>query len=621
MRMNLSTLIKTVSLANLTQRNAQSETTAPKAAISDKAMIARLWRGYIWPQKSRLTLAIVFMAILAAATASYGFVIAYIVDSAQALASGETDMDALTKAKRYASLAIPVLLGITLISGVSNYIQCILANAIALNAVGDLQKQMFASVQKADYASFAREPVGNLISKFTNDVTIISNALVRTLSNIIKDVLTVLFVVGAMLWSNWQLTLLVGLIYPLAFLPIILISKRMRGDATHVQSHIGTLTSELKENFGAPRMVRAYGLEARETKRLGLSFDERIKRYLKLVTEQARIDPILEVLGGLAIAGIVVFGVFQVSANQATAGSIAAILTWVLILSPRLRALGTLNNVVQEGLAALTRVFGVIDETPDIINAKDARDLINPRGQIEFENVSFSYPDGTAAINNISFHANPGETIALVGISGGGKTTVMNLIPRLYDTNSGVIKIDGHDVKSLTQSSLRDNMALVGQNVTIFNATVAVNIGFGDLSAQREDIIQAARAAEAHEFIMALTDGYDTIIQEDGNSLSGGQKQRIAIARAFLRDAPILLLDEATSALDAETELKVQNALERLTQAPTTIMIAHRLSTIKNADRIYVLDKGEIVEIGTHASLSKKRGGAYRRLLKAQDIS
>jgi len=266
-------------------------------------------------------------------------------------------------------------------------------------------------------------------------------------------------------------------------------------------------------------------------------------------------------------------------------------------------------------------VFGVIDETPDIINAKDARDLINPRGQIEFENVSFSYPDGTAAINNISFHANPGETIALVGISGGGKTTVMNLIPRLYDTNSGVIKIDGHDVKSLTQSSLRDNMALVGQNVTIFNATVAVNIGFGDLSAQREDIIQAARAAEAHEFIMALTDGYDTIIQEDGNSLSGGQKQRIAIARAFLRDAPILLLDEATSALDAETELKVQNALERLTQAPTTIMIAHRLSTIKNADRIYVLDKGEIVEIGTHASLSKKRGGAYRRLLKAQDIS
>jgi len=588
MRMNLSTLIKTVSLANLTQRNAQSETTAPKAAISDKAMIARLWRGYIWPQKSRLTLAIVFMAILAAATASYGFVIAYIVDSAQALASGETDMDALTKAKRYASLAIPVLLGITLISGVSNYIQRILANAIALNAVGDLQKQMFASVQKADYASFAREPVGNLISKFTNDVTIISNALVRTLSNIIKDVLTVLFVVGAMLWSNWQLTLLVGLIYPLAFLPIILISKRMRGDATHVQSHIGTLTSELKENFGAPRMVRAYGLEARETKRLGLSFDERIKRYLKLVTEQARIDPILEVLGGLAIAGIVVFGVFQVSANQATAGSIAAILTWVLILSPR---------------------------------AKDARDLINPRGQIEFENVSFSYPDGTAAINNISFHANPGETIALVGISGGGKTTVMNLIPRLYDTNSGVIKIDGHDVKSLTQSSLRDNMALVGQNVTIFNATVAVNIGFGDLSAQREDIIQAARAAEAHDFIMALTDGYDTIIQEDGNSLSGGQKQRIAIARAFLRDAPILLLDEATSALDAETELKVQNALERLTQAPTTIMIAHRLSTIKNADRIYVLDKGEIVETGTHASLSKKRGGAYSRLLKAQDIS
>jgi len=258
-------------------------------------------------------------------------------------------LDALEKATRYAKLAVPVLLGITLISGIANYIQRILANAIALNAVGNIQKQMFASVQKADYASFSREPVGNLISKFTNDITIISNTLVRALSNVIKDVLTVVFVIGAMLWSNWQLTLLVGFIYPLAFLPIILISKRMRGDATEVQSHIGTLTSELKESLGAARMIRAYGLEGRETKRLNESFNERIKRYLKLVTEQARIDPILEVLGGLAIAGIVVFGVFQVSANQATAGSIAAVLTWVLILSPRLRALGTLMCIRDSG--------------------------------------------------------------------------------------------------------------------------------------------------------------------------------------------------------------------------------------------------------------------------------
>lgn len=557
------------------------------------------------------------MLVLAIATAGYGLVVGYIVDQANDMVGGQ-NADGMAQAKRYAALVLPVLLGITLVSGVANYAQRILANAVALNAVGDLQKQMFSAMQRADYASFARDPVGNLISKFTNDVTVLSGALVRALSNIVKDVLTIVFVLAMMLYNNWQLTLLIGVIYPLAFWPIIVISKRLRGDARDVQEHIGTITSQLKESLGGARMVRAYGLEARESARLGTSFDERIRRYLKLVTEQARVDPILEVMGGLAIAGIVIFGVYQVSTGTATAGSIAAILTWVLILSPRIRALGTLNNVVQEGLSALHRIFAVIDESAEIIDADNARTLINPRGRVELEGVSFTYADGTVALSGVTLLAKPGETIALVGASGGGKSTVINLIPRLYDVTAGAVKIDGQDIRDLTLDSLRGSMALVSQGVTLFQDSIRANIRFGDQSASHEDIIRAAKAADAHDFITALPDGYDTIVGEDGSTLSGGQRQRIAIARAFLRDAPILLLDEATSALDTESEAKVQAALTRLSAGPTTIVIAHRLSTIQNADRIYVMEAGRVVESGTHRELSKKRGGTYARLLKAQ---
>ncbi len=556
------------------------------------------------------------MVVLALATAAYTVVVGYVVDQANGLKDSglKDEVGALENAKRYAGLVLPVLVGIPLVSGIANYIQRILTNSIALHTVGDLQTQMFASAHRADYASFAREPVGNLISKFTNDVTVISNALIRALSNIVKDVLTIVFTLGAMLWQNWQLTLMIGVLYPLAAWPIIVISKRLRGDARQVQEHIGTITSELKESLGGARMVRAYGLEQRESTRLEHSFNERIRRYLKLVTEQARVDPILEVMGGLAIAGVVIFGVYQISQGRASAGSIAAVLTGLLVLSPRIRALGTLNNVVQEGLSALSRIFAVIDETPTITDAPDAVQLSNPRGHIKFTDVTFSYPDGTQALGGITLEAKPGETIALVGPSGGGKSTIINLIPRLYDVSAGSVNIDGHDVRDLTVKSLRSSMALVSQGVTLFNDSIAANIGFGDLNASRDEIIQAAVAADAHGFITALPKGYETIIGEDGDTLSGGQRQRLAIARAVLRDAPILLLDEATSALDTASEAKVQAALTRLAQGRTTIVIAHRLSTVTKADRIYVIDQGRIVESGTHKSLVKKRGGAYAKL-------
>ena len=554
------------------------------------------------------------MVLLALATAAYTFVVAKIVDGATAL---DSDADAVANAKKYAFAILPILLGITFISGISNYFQRILTNSIALNAVGEMQKNMLSASHGADYASFAKEPTGNRISKFVHDVTVITNALIRVLSNLIKDLLTVVFTIAAMLWQNWMLTLVMT-IFILALLPIVEISKRMRGSAKDVQEHIGLITSELKESFTGTRMIKSYGLEARENERLGKSFDERIKLFLKLVTQQARVDPILEVLGGLAIAGVVIFGVFQVSGDMASAGSIAGVLTGIMVLSPRLRALGTLNNVIQEGLSSLTRIFDVIDETPTITEMDGAKTLSEVQGHVALNDVRFLYEDGTEALKGLSIEAKPGEMIALVGESGGGKSTVINLIPRLYDVSAGSVTIDGTDIRHLTLDSLRKHIALVSQDVTLFNDTVAANIGFGDLSASRPEIEAAAKSAAAYDFITALPNGFDTIIGEDGDTLSGGQKQRLAIARAILRDAPILLLDEATSALDADSEAKVQNALDLLSNGRTLIVIAHRLSTVQKADRIYVLEDGKVVETGTHKSLSKKRGGIYARLKELQ---
>ena len=554
------------------------------------------------------------MALLAIATAAYTFVVGHIVDEANTLSK---NADAAANAKRYAFAILPILVGITALSGISNYVQRILSNSIALNAVGKMQKQMFKAAHNRDYASFSKEPTGNLISKFTNDVTVISNALIRTISNLVAALLTVIFTIAAMLYQNWQLSLVMT-IFLLAFWPIIAISQRMRGNAKDVQAHVGTITSELKESFTGARMVKAYGLENSENKRLGKSFDERIRLFMKLVTEQARVDPILEILGGLAIAGVVIFGVYQVTNNTATAGSIGAVLTGLLILSPKLRALGTLNNVIQEGLAALTRIFDVIDEQPMITESDDAVVLTEPNGHVTLENVRFIYPDGTEALNGVNIEAKPGETIALVGASGGGKSTIINLIPRLYDVSAGQVLIDDIDIRTLTLDSLRSSVALVSQDVTLFNDSVANNIGFGDSTAPRDEIIAAAKAADAHDFITALPKAYDTVLGEDGEGLSGGQKQRLSIARAILRDAPILLLDEATSALDAESEAKVQAALERLSNGRTTIVIAHKLSTVEKADRIYVLEDGKVMESGTHKSLKRKRGSIYAKLKKLQ---
>ena len=576
----------------------------------DYHLISRLWTNYIWPQKRRLLLALLFMALLAATTAAYTFIVSFVIDEANNLTKKN---NTIKQAQSYAFSVLPLLIFITATSGLSNYLQRILNNSIALKAVTKMQKQMLKSTYNSDFGSFKQKKSGDIISKFTNDITVVSNALIRTMSNLIAAFLTIALTIAAMLYQNWQLSLIMT-VFIIAYWPILSISKRMRGDAKNVQDQIGKITSNLKESFNNMRIVKTYNLEILENSRLSKNFDARERLQMKLVTEQARVDPILEVLGGLAIAGVVIFGVYQISNETASAGSIAAVLTGLLILSPKLRALGTLNNVAQEGLAALTRIFTVIDEEANIQDTPDSQELIKLNGEISFDNVYFKYPDGNLALKGVTLIARPGETVAIVGYSGSGKSTIMNLIPRLYDVQSGSVCIDGHDIKNIKIKNLRNNIALVSQEIILFNTTVANNLSYGNDSADMDDIIHAAKQADAHKFISELPFGYETVLGENGHGLSGGQKQRLSIARALLRNAPILLMDEATSAIDSLSEGTIKKSLKDFIINKTTIIISHRPNSVKNADRIYVLDNGNIVETGRHKDLIKKRSGVYSKL-------
>ena len=582
----------------------------------DKRLIGRLWRDYIRKHLGTLLLAFVFMAVVAAATAAYTWLFKFIVDS-MGTEGVNAGAEAAARTKSFVKLVVPAVLGLTAMSGICLFIQSVLSNKVALNVVGDLQKSMFGALQTSDYGQLTRHSVGTHVSRFTNDVNLVAAGLLRTMNNLFRDLLTLVLLIAAMFYYNWQLSMVILLVYPLAILPVIKISKKIRGTSHEAQTQMGHITSLLNESLSGTRMVRTYNLEDYENKRLGAAFTERIRLYLKLVTNQARVDPVMEVLGGLAVAGVLAFGVYQMAEGTATGGELVAVLAALGLAAPKARALGTLNNVIQEGLAALHRIFEVIDETPTITDAANAKALTDVKGALTFDNVSFAYEDGSQAIKDLSFAVKPGETIALVGPSGGGKSTIINLIARLYDVNAGGISIDGHDIKNVTLDSLRRSMALVSQDITLFDDTIAANIGFGDQSADTAAIEAAAKAAAAHDFIMDMKDGYGAHVGEGGNKLSGGQRQRIALARAILRNAPILLLDEATSALDAESEAKVQSALERLTKGRTVFVIAHRLSTVKTADRIFVLDQGQIAEAGTHKQLMKK-DGLYAKLRALQ---
>jgi subfamily B ATP-binding cassette protein MsbA len=503
------------------------------------------------------------------------------------------------------------VIGIFLVKGASNYGQTIMMNYIGLRIVANLRNKLYEQIQRQSLAFFTQHPTGILMSRITNDVSSIQAASSEAVTSLIKDTVTLISLIGVVFYTDWKLAIVATIVFPLAIYPISTLGKKMRKVATSTQVTMGTLTSLLQETISGTRIVKAFGMEKYENERFAAENERLFKLNMKAVSVSAISHPLMEFLGSLGIAAVIFYGGYNVVHGNSTPGTFFSFLAALLMLYEPVKRLVNVNNTIQQGIAGADRVFSIIDRMPDIDDKRGARPLPPITRRIDIENVDFRY-EKTPVLKNISLSIKAGEVVAFVGMSGGGKTTLVNLIPRFYDVSSGRILIDGQDIRDVTMQSLRSQIAIVTQQTILFNDTVKNNIAYGDIERTQDDIINAARAANAHDFIMKLPQQYDTNIGELGTKLSGGEKQRISIARALLKDAPILILDEATSSLDTEAEIEVQEALDNLMKGRTTLVIAHRLSTIRNADRIIALVNGEIVEEGTHESLLAKQGEYFR---------
>ena len=577
----------------------------PKS-LSNKIIMRRIWQGWVVPYLLRLIGALLLMALVAGTASAYPLLTKYIFN---ALADG--------RAAEIIWLAPPVIFAFALVKGLALFAQTVMVNALALRVSTDLQKDMTKTLIKADLETISGEPAGVFMSRIMNDLNLVREAFVRLANNLVRDSLTVIVLVGAMFWLDWLMAFVVLAVYPLAMQPIIRIGNRQRKASGNLQTHMEDVTSLLAETLQGTRMIKAYQLEDQEIGRTRVAFDGLYQRLVGLLTGRAKIDPILEIFGGVAVGGVVALASWRVAQGDMQVGDVIAFITTLILLVQPVRAIGTLNAVTNEGLAAAERILTLLDTPRQVTDREGAQALEIETGQISFDGVGFSYGGDAAALDDINFTVEPGQTLALVGPSGAGKSTIINLLPRFFDVTSGQILIDGQTIGDVTLHSLRGAIALVSQDAILFDDTVAANIAFGKANASQDEIETAAKGAAAHDFIMALPGGYDAPVGAMGNRLSGGQRQRISIARALLKDAPILLLDEATAALDAESERQVQEALTRLQAGRTTIVVAHRLATVREADLIVVMDAGRIVETGTHDSLLAKPG-LYARLCQLQ---
>ncbi len=574
----------------------------PEQHASTTALISRLWREHVSHFRGRIALIVVATLAMAGTTALYPAMI-------------DWAFTMLTHKDKRILYQVPLMMSAVAAGrGTAMYFQAVLTQDLVLLTIRRLQNEMFGHLTNASLARVEREAPAQLAARFTTDATVIREAMTRAV-NSVGDAATVVGLVGTMLYLDWKLSLVALVLFPLAAIPVEKIGRRIRRASGGMQERMGAAAAMLNESFAQARIVRAYGLEGHEVGRAEATFGQLYNTLLRMTRIRSRLDPMLEVLAGAAVALVIGFEGWR----GVSPGNFMGFISALLMAARPLRALGTMNAAAQEGLAGMVRVFSVVDEPAAIADAPDAIPLPPGPGEVVFNDVAFTYPDGRPGLKRLNFVAAPGKMLALVGSSGAGKSTALALLPRLYAPTAGHVRIDGTDITHVTLESLRNSIAYVGQEALLFDDTIGANIQLGRPGATEAEM-HAAAAAAACGFIHEMPEGFLTRVGVNGQRLSGGQRQRVAIARAILRNPRILLLDEATSALDTESEALVQAALARLRQGRTTIVVAHRLSTVRDADLIVVMADGAAVEMGTHADLLAA-DGAFARLVKAQALA